>query len=363
MLPELVIILAIVAAVVIVAALILWRRRPRRLPLYVDLPGSAAWPQPFSQKQCTTTAFALQADWDTLRATVDRWLNVPVNRKYHYVPLCPAVFLTSLKVPHMTAQNPPESQWGTMQESDMSIVVPLVAMRSFIPSHLAVAHAYLAVDQAVTLYTGRESFGFRKVFGRVEESPLTRCAVAVSTTVLEKFGPDEQLQWAEVMRIHPPDNLPATPRSMFTDARHLFEAIASLLPFHAPFLEKAGARAAFDLLSAFAHPVVQIAYLKQLRDIEDPRNACYQAVIESPMNVTAFRGGGMLDSGFKVTLTNYASYPMISDLGLVPDFGSAAGGPVQTFTPMFGLWSDFDFDLDNGRVVAEQGANRGDGLL
>ncbi|HEX9606152.1 MAG TPA: hypothetical protein VF962_02900, partial [Gemmatimonadaceae bacterium] len=331
----------------------------RAMPAYVDLPGSLAYPHPFIQQDCTAAALVLQADWQTLRKCVDSWLNVPINRKYHYLPLLPAVFLTSLTIRRMTCKNPPESGWGWMQENDISLAIPLIALRDFIPSHLAFAFAYVLVDAPVTMSTGRETFGYRKSYGQFEQSELLRVPIEASTSVLEQHDPSCQLKSARVLKIMPPENLRPERRSTFTDARHAIEEITKLLPDHRSALASCGVQAEVDILSHFLTPSFTVAYLKQFRDIQSPEKACYQAVVESPMTITAFRQGGMLDSGFTVELTDYASYPMISDLGVVSDYGSSGKGPVQRFTPMFGFWADFDFTLDTGRIVAERGANSG----
>jgi hypothetical protein len=352
-----------VAFLGVVAAILLFLLRRigpnRAMPAYVDLPGSLAYTHPFIQQDCTAAALVLQADWQTLRKCVDSWLNVPINRRYHYVPLLPAVFLTSLTIRRMTCKNPPESGWGWMQENDISLAIPVVALRDFIPSHLAFAFAYVLVDAPITMSTGRETFGYRKSYGVLESSELLRVPIAASTSVLEQHDPSCQLKSAKVLRIIPPQNLSPERRSTFNDARQAIEEIAKLFPDHRTALASCGVRGEVDILSHFLTPSFTVAYLKQFRDIQSPEMACYQAVVESPMTVNAFRQGGMLDTGFTVELTDYASYPMISDLGLVPDYDSSGKGSIQRFTPMFGFWADFDFILDTGRIVAEAGSNRG----
>ena len=348
---------AALAAVLMAAVAVWWRRR--RLALYVPLPGSAAYPHPFSQQDCTASMFVLQADWDQLCKTVDRWLNVPLNRKYRYVPLFPTVFLTSLAIPRITCKTPPDCNIGFMPENDLTLSVPLVALKGgVVPTHLAMGFAYLLVDEAATMYTGRENFGYRKQFGVLTMNDKLRGPVSATTKVFKEHSPATKLEAAEVIRINLPDNLPATPRCMFTDGGKFLETLAGMFPSHHDYLGRCGLKKPFDLLKQFIHPTMQVAFLKQLRDVEDPARAAYQALVESPSKVTAFRGGGLLDSGFTVTLTNYASYPMISDLGLVSDSGKVESAPVQTFTPLFGFWADFDFDLEEGRVIAEHGGNR-----
>jgi hypothetical protein len=330
----------------------------RSMQAYIDLPGSLAYPHPFIQQDCSAATFVLQADSERLRKCVDLWLNVPIDSTYRYVPLLPAVFLACLNIRKMTCKNPPESNWGWMQENDISLAIPLVALQNFIPTHLAFAFAYLVVDAPVTMSTGRETFGYRKSYGQLELNQILRVPIAATTPVLERYDPSSELKWAEVVRIVPPKNLSPERGSTFTNMGHAIEEITKLLPDHRNVLATGGVQGQLDILSHFLTPSLSVVYLKQFRDIQFPEMACYQAVVESPMTITTFRGGGMLDSGFTVKLTDYASYPMITDLGLIPDYGSSGNGSHQTFTPMFGVWADFDFVLDTGRVVAESGTDR-----
>jgi hypothetical protein len=85
---------------------------------------------------------------------------------------------------------------------------------------------------------------------------------------------------------------------------------------------------------------VPMVFLKQFRDDSTPDRASYQAIIEAPATVTAFRGAGLLPPGWTLEFERYDSLHPSETLGL---------GSRQSVD--FGFWIDFDFSLDFGREV------------
>ena len=54
------------------------------------------------------------------------------------------------------------------------------------------------------------------------------------------------------------------------------------------------------------------------------KSAAFQAILESPMQLTKLDSAWFLAPGYKVQLTNHSSYPLIADLGIRVDTSSAA---------------------------------------
>jgi hypothetical protein len=65
-------------------------------------------------------------------------------------------------------------------------------------------------------------------------------------------------------------------------------------------------------------------------------------VLEAPAKVTAFRKAAWLPGRYEVSITPYASHPIVADLGLV-----GAKPPVVA-----AAYLDFDFRIDAGSVIA-----------
>lgn len=96
-----------------------------------------------------------------------------------------------------------------------------------------------------------------------------------------------------------------------------------------------------------AGPTLPTVQLKQVRDSLDPNLACYQAVVDSPAQITGFAGGGPLEWWrYEFAITTCESHQIVRDLlGREPD-------PGRTVVPLsFGAWLSFDFTAPPGRVV------------
>jgi hypothetical protein len=76
-----------------------------------------------------------------------------------------------------------------------------------------------------------------------------------------------------------------------------------------------------------------------MRDVVDGLRACYQAVVQVPLVVTAFESLRVLDA-HQVTLTSTASHPLATSLGL------AASQPS-----LIALTVRFDAQVPNGQIL------------
>jgi hypothetical protein len=82
--------------------------------------------------------------------------------------------------------------------------------------------------------------------------------------------------------------------------------------------------------------------LKQFRDAHEPGAACYQALVLVNMAVKHFRGGGLLPSGYQITINPLDGEPISRELGL-----------TESSTAALGFWLDFDFVVDLGEIIWE----------
>lgn len=314
------------------------------LPPFIELPGSSVYRQPFPLKGMNSQLFVLHADYQQLVKTTDRWLNSVPGSEWRYVPLLPFVFCNPVWIDRITWTDPAGKQGtqGWMRESDYNFGYYVACFKGKVFHHIAVVQAYLIVDNPLTTSTGREVFGYRKSYGTMEYLAGTYQPTAASTWVYKKWGPDEELQLAEVSRINmPPGWGAATRHAKFEDLLQLAElAIGDLV---------------LDAVTAVAHLIehykagnLPVAYLLELRDVEFPESAGYMALVESPMQITYLRSAWFLPQGFSLQLTDYASYPLISDLGIKVDANNVAQSVLSFQT-------NWDCNLLPGKVLALAG--------
>jgi hypothetical protein len=306
------------------------------LPPFIELPGSSVYQHPFPLNGMNGQALLLHADYEQLRRTTDIWLNSVAGSEYRYVPLLPFVICNPVWINRI--EWTPAGQ-GWMRESDFNFAYTVACFKGRELSHVAMAQAYLVVDNPLTVSSGREIFGFRKVFGTMEYLAGTYQPVAASTWVRKETSPDAEVELAEVARILPPPGWPAATRNAdWEDLKQLAELAIGDLVLDAM-------TAVLHLIELFRSQNMTVAYLLQLRDVEYPTSASYQAILESPMQITKLHGAWFLPPGYKVQLTNYPSYPLISDLGIRVDGSGVADVAL-------GFQTYWDCVLQPGRVVA-----------
>jgi hypothetical protein len=87
-----------------------------------------------------------------------------------------------------------------------------------------------------------------------------------------------------------------------------------------------------------------LVFLKQFRDATCPSKACYQSVLEAPISLQLGDASyAVLDqTEFSVTVQNWASHPVATDLGLP---ASRALTPLRAFEARLG------FDVQTGIEV------------
>jgi hypothetical protein len=98
------------------------------------------------------------------------------------------------------------------------------------------------------------------------------------------------------------------------------------------------ARRALETLSQGRIPVVS---LKQIRDTARSDRACYQAIVNSVMRVTKYHGLGILNGHYAIKIHDYASAPIVDDLGLRLE----EDGTLQ---PRMAYWVSFDCSYGEG---------------
>lgn len=309
------------------------------LPQFIELPGSSVYRHPFPLNGMASQALLLHADYQQLTRSTDRWLNSVPGSDYRYVPLLPFVICNPVWIQQILWT---PAGTGFMRESDFNFAYYVACFKGKEFQGIAVAQAYLVVDNPLTTSTGREVFGFRKVFGQMEYIAGTYQPAAASTWVLKHSTPDTELELAEVARIIPPDGWPAaTRKAEFEDLKQLIELAIGDFIFDV-------ATSVLHLIEHFRAQNLPVIYLLQLRDVADPTAASYQALIESPMQITKFHSGWFLPQGYKIRLTDYPSYPLISDLGIRVD---ATG----TADVVLGFQTFWDCILQPGKVLAVAG--------
>lgn len=323
------------------------------MPTYIDRTNEIVTPQPYALDRTTSYAFVVKADPTQLQAVVDRELNAPrapAADGWHYRVLTRRVLLVIAQIGRMASANPPAAGHGWGRETDAAYWLLLGAGRTvddvFLLDRLVWYQPYIFVDNPWAMAGGREVYGFPKQLCRatLPESPAQAQVFAIDTLVLDPFSPETEQAWKRLItleRVEPGEaSSTATPTPA---AAGVPELVHQLLhgdeELVIPTLHLLGSLVAM-LVKKESHSV----YLKQFRDVADPTAACYQAIVEAPLQITHTNGFGFLPGRWRLTQAEYASQPLASTLGLA--------SPQETG---LAFWVRFDSTIGNGQVVWQAG--------
>jgi hypothetical protein len=317
------------------------------LPDYVSDRGHAeiSFAVPLQIKDVTAYGFVLKSDGDRLQRFVDEQLNAVSGGKVRY-SACSFVIHVYIEAKHCTSA---AEVIGWLPDRESLIWVPVWQKRQgHLLPELKIWIPYLLIDQQSGMVTGREVWGYRKTLATIEvpSGPDDAAAFSVKTTIFKKFDANTQGQdgatLLRTIRKSAPQAAAAT--SSWDGFGQAARDIVDRLK---------GAEIEFQILSQdvlsafFKGPLIHVVNLKQFRDAVDSTKACYQALVDSPCRLDAWKGGGLLPGDYELEVTSCDSHRIVSGLGL----STVGGGEPQIVRPKLAFWWRMDFSTQPGSIV------------
>jgi uncharacterized protein with NAD-binding domain and iron-sulfur cluster len=325
---------------------------PRPRGRYIDIDGNNTPLQPYAAQNVTMYNFVMEADLDRLQAICDHQLNIggPIT----YRPLGPFLSFVCATMGPMAPTEP--RAW--LDEKDFGFWIPVVAGRQDSGGFHAIRPAffipYLWVDDYLPQQAGREVFGYPKGVGKLvnPSSPSDPAQFTIDALVVPEYGPPglpaSQWQWKRLLTAARRGGDP------WGNLVREFESVAALGEAVLASLVKELAHHTFPeptlalLKNLFIDAVeldVPMVYLKQFRDIADGRQACYQAIVESPNRmIPGPIKAGFLPGDWELAIQQFASVRMLDTLGLKQTSPGVA-------TAAFHFWVQFAFSAEPGKVI------------
>lgn len=201
-----------------------------------------------------------------------------------------------------------------MPEVDVSFWIPVFSRADGAP-RLSWFLPYVFVDSGAAMAAGREIYGFAKSVVDVEvaRDGESLATLQVHGPVLPRYGPD-----ATVVR-----------RTLLSVAKSRGPDLALAASVRELFARR------------FVDARMNLVFLKQFRQAVAGDRASYQAIVEADATVTAMRSWRPLLSPYEVTVCDFDSHPLATELGL-------GRGPLAS---TFGGSADMDFVMNAGREV------------
>ena len=290
---------------------------------------------PYLQTDARLALFLFQADLRRLTALCQQRLNVSSDFAYQYMPVSSSLMLVYADM-LVSSRDARDAQAGRIPETEASFWVLTAAMKKTragpVPNHLAWFLPYLLVDEGSAIATGREVYGFPKLAARFEKpEAIQRPAFGADVLGFQAFGAQAVAQRERLLTLEAPSAPgPAPARDLASLKRHFADELSREM--------RVGVGGApLEWAARFLNEHIPLVFLKQFRDAQDPRKACYQRLVEAPLQLETFYEGGLLPGGYRLHLAALDSHPLWHSLGL------AAGQSAR-----LGAWMQVDFALGNG---------------
>lgn len=281
----------------------------------------------------TAHAFGFAARRDAMQALVDKFLNAATGGKVKYEVIAGQALVTFIDVQRCTSS---VDTIGWVPGRESALWVPLLEWTGLLP-RLVLWSPYIYINYDIGMATGREVWGWSKVRGQIDVAGAGSGDFTCSTTMFHPMGADTPGTFGPLFKVAGPAQ-PAVTAQVASAGDAFAQVLAHLFDGSVHGLGKLG----FDMkASAVA--------LKQFRDSLDPTQACYQAVCDSPVEVTKFGHLSFLDaSDYSLQITTADSHRIAQDfLGVTPS------GPVTSLPIEWAVRTDgVDFEALPGRVIA-----------
>jgi Acetoacetate decarboxylase (ADC) len=318
---------------------------------YIARGGEVAWIGPCGFRNVTLYGFAVKTDPMLVHDMFSRNIGEPSQNLGAHIDVrgtsLEHVLFVFIDSQRGQISYGPGSE-GRYQERLFAVVVP--GYRRSPNPGLVLFAPYLVASDTPGWEADREIYGFHRQHGHVliDEGEMPH-EFSVQAHVIQKFGPDEmtqELPFLHVRRGRPPQGYPIgaqhgnvrTLASMLRSTRiePRGRRATRIVPpsrhgmteADHSFFERAGgcfgarsaaqsSKAPINLEEVLNTGVLPMLFLKQFRDIAFPERACYQAIVEAPLD---FRSRvDWTSHDYVLELRSFDSVPIGRELGIATD--------------------------------------------
>jgi uncharacterized protein with NAD-binding domain and iron-sulfur cluster len=325
-------------------------------PPFVLYGSRVSAPPPVLCREGRFLGFLLKGNKARIERTCERVLNVAAGPAVEYRVLTPYALMLVGSFAKVSSGAPGFQDWGFVQETHLSLWLPLAAGKregkGFIIDRHCLTVPYMFVDNPLSYLGGREDFGYPKAMACF--SPTNGLGDKIQVQAFGgELGPGNQAGYTplvELERMQPPRES-ETPQAS-APAEQAASPVGRALrgPEEiAPYVDALSLQGELpildlgitvaDFVRAVLDKTAQQVFLKQFRDAESAGDACYRAIIESPVLVTE-PSLQALGQEWQVTILGPRSHPIVEELGIESQ--------PTSWTFELGM----NLEIDVGKVVA-----------
>ncbi|MBV8887477.1 MAG: hypothetical protein JO235_26245 [Chroococcidiopsidaceae cyanobacterium CP_BM_RX_35] len=330
-------------------------------PKYIESDDEQAFNQPYEIKGTKMYGFVLEASISKLQELCDKYLNEPANGTITYRPVTHYIILTLNDIDSLSSVESPGYNKGIISEQEAIFWVLTAAGKQqgpfFAVERLGWFMPFVYVNNSPILVSGREVYGFFKQLSELKIPKIDQepDLFTIDALVFKKFSPTTNARDSrllEIRRISQGDNHKSI--KTWDSFEEIVTEIVRLLFDSNGNIDIPGLELPLNLLHYLFERDVPMVTLKQFRDVEDSRRACYQAIVEFLMQLQTYHRGKILGfdkfgDQFELIVNNFASQPIVQSLGLYP--GLSPGGELAHVPIKLAFLLNFDFIVENGTIV------------
>jgi hypothetical protein len=347
-------------------------------PAHYNTRGGGAMQEiagPYEFLNTTLRVLPLLADRQRLQTFCDGWLNQPLaGQGFHLEPWGEHVFLVATSYEEMFS---PANNVGWWAEREVTFLIP-VKEYAVGPGGerrlrgVALVPAFAYMDSSMAAITRSEVSGVPTEQATLESPPdkwmgeagpserTLQPLLCLKTLVLPALGEGQKAQERVLLEIHegePQGVSDEHQRLVTTNWGERLRRMVDQCNLGTEPDPQRVAQAVDDGLLLALEPLarrtpLKLLTLKQFRDVEDPNEACYQALIETHQSLQEVYDLREIESPLMVRLHHYPSMPVAELLGLVPVSLSAQGGSmVYNLQPVRPFWMKVSMRVDTGRTL------------
>lgn len=287
--------------------------------------------------------FILRADQAALARLCDNNLNLGPGASYR--PAGPFVVLYCADMDHVVPE-------GKIGGQEIGIWVPVIAQDSMGNARQLMTYSPLLwVNSSPALIGGRAVYGFPKHMAALTmpRQPGDAAVFTVDTAVMPMQG--GVAEDCRLLRVRRTDRDLWEEAGAPWDAKQLLAIVELIL--------KTGSNIgtpSVDLVRQLFEPGagMPMVFLKQFPDLDGTWNACYQAVVEAPVEITGGRRSGPVPGLYEVEFLRCWSHEIVQRLGLeVEQSRQIDGCTYDVVRTLASGWMSFRSQVKPGCVVWE----------
>lgn len=309
------------------------------LPKYLSWTGcgSSCGEPPGVFTGATMHLFGISTSGSAMQDLVDKLLNPVTGLSLEYKVLANNALLTFVDIQKGTAAT---EAIGWLPGRECALWIPLLETRLLsLKTRPVMWCPYIFINYGIGMATGREVWGWSKALGDIDfpapADPTPR--FALDTVIFRDFDPAKPGGKETLLKLT--GTAPLGTGSVWPTLGAAATALITKLIGVAP------APLALPMPGVFDFPAIA---LKQFRDSNTPEFACYQAIVNSPVRIRNFLGGGLHPGSFKLEVATCDSHPIVDKF-----LGKAASPGSTVVNCDWGAWVKMDFDALPGSVIAK----------